>query len=179
MGKYPIKRGYQKWEKHNIEVFKKQAQYFLNGVAKPKLVDMLHKVAEEIVAVIDDNGDIPIYTGNLHDATGVGVYVDGALSKYLPTKKATRKQSSGFNYTNWYGIDGYSFLQSAMEDASTEFNSGCWIVLFSAVPYAFHIEDQTSFFSLTVGEMVRSIILGLVPLKPETLPEINSNNILI
>lgn len=167
-------RGYKKWYAHNAKVMKEQCTYFLKGVAKPQLVAMLRSVAEEIVAAIDGNGNIPIYTGNLHDATGVGVYVDGALSQYIPTKIATKKQKSGFGNTNWYDIDGSLFLQSAMADAATEFNSGCWIVLFSAVPYAFHIDERTNFFSQTVGELAQSVLLGLVPLNPETMPDINT-----
>lgn len=167
-------RGYRKWDAHNAKVMKEQCTYFLKGVAKPQLVAMLRSVAEEIVAAIDGNGNIPIYTGNLHDATGVGVYVDGALSQYIPTKIATKKQRSGFGNTNWYDIDGSLFLQSAMADAATEFNSGCWIVLFSAVPYAFHIDERTDFFRQTAGELAQSVLLGLVPLNPETMPNINT-----
>ena len=184
MGKYPIKRGYQKWEKHNIDVFKERSQYFLNGVVKPQLVRALQDTAREIVELIDGDNNIPIYTGNLHDATGVGVYVDGMLSYYIPAKIAQRKQSSGLegyvseddeqSRYNWYGIDGTEFLQSAMEDATTEFNSGCWIVLFSAVPYAFKINERTNFFGTTAKEMAESVLLGLEPLNPDEMPTINN-----
>ena len=98
--------GYQKWMPHNLEIVKKKSLVYLGGVKKRELVAMLKNVAQTIVSYIDSQAEIPESTSNLRDATGVGVYVDGALSAYVPTKRATKLQKSGFHYRNEYGIDG-------------------------------------------------------------------------
>lgn len=163
----PKRIGYQKWMPHNLEVIKKQSMMYLGGVKKRELVALLKEVAQETLDYIETQAAIPQYTGNLHDATGVGVYVDGALTHYLPTKIATRYQSSGFHHRNEYRIDGHLYLQSALNDATTDFADRIWIVVFSAVPYAFYIEDRDAYFS-NIRDFVRNkIATGLVKLKPK------------
>lgn len=163
----PTRIGYQKWMPHNLEVIKKEATMFLGGVKKRELVAMLKEVAQATLDYIESQAAIPQYTGNLHDATGVGVYVDGALTQYLPTKIATRYQSSGFHHRNEYKIDGNLYLQSALQDATTDFADRIWIVIFSAVPYAFYIEDRDAYFSEIKDFVKGKITTGLVRLKPK------------
>lgn len=175
--------GYKKWMPHNIEVIKKKCRYYLDTDKKKALVKMLTNVAERIVAYIDDGARIPEHTGNLGDATGVGVYVDGALSSYVPTKRATKKQKSGFHYTNEYGIDGSEYLTRAIADAAGDFSKGIWIVLFSAVPYAYFLNKpelvgnlqgrvEGNFFGEIADALVEEIYLGMLELKPNNFPVI-------
>lgn len=163
----PRRVGYQKWMPHNLEVIKKESMMYLGGVKKRELVAMLKEVAQATLDYIESQSAIPVYTGNLHDATGVGVYVDGALTHYLPTKIATRTQSSGFHFRNEYSIDGHLYLESALNDATTDFADRIWIVIFSAVPYAFYIEDRDAYFSEIKDFVKGKITAGLVRLKPK------------
>lgn len=158
-------QNYQKWMPHNIEAIKKQCTIFIASKYKPKVVSMLQKVASEMVRMIDSNQfDIPVYTSNLKDATGVAVYVDGRVSMYLPTKSATRLQHSGFHGRTEKDIDGSLYLQNTINDAITDFQTGVWIVLYSAVPYAFYINDTGGFFNATANELANRIFSGLVPI---------------
>lgn len=159
--------GYKKWMPHNLEIIKKKSTVFLGGVKKRELIALLKDVAAATIDYIETQSVIPVYTGNLHDATGVGVYVNGALTHYIPTKIAREKQSSGFHYRNEYQIDGNLYLKSALSDAVTDFPDKIWIVIFSAVPYAFYIDEQYAYFSEMKDFVRNQITQGLVRLKPK------------
>lgn len=157
-------RGYQS---HNLNVLKEGMKMFVKNVAQPQLVSILRQKAQEVVQLID-SGLIPEYTANLHDATGCAVYADGAISAFIPTKRAQKQGKSGFDGVNHYGIDGSAFLQQAISEASTRFAKGVWFVVFSAVPYAYHIDAHGSplgrgqdFFKTIRGTAVNDILAGL------------------
>lgn len=146
----------------------------VKGVLQPQLVAVLRQKADELVSALDSGTyDIPVYLGHLHDATGCAVYADGALNYFRPTaKKATGKLGkSGFDGVNHYGIDGSAFLQQAVSEASTRFAKGVWFVIFSAVPYAYHINAKGSplgrgqnFFDRIANTTVNEILAGLRPI---------------
>lgn len=157
-------RGYQS---QNLKVLKEGMKMFVKNVAQPQLVSILRQKAQEVVQLID-SGLIPEYTANLHDATGCAVYADGAISAFIPTKRAQKQGKSGFDGVNHYGIDGSAFLQQAISEASTKFAKGMWFVVFSAVPYAYHIDSHGSplgrgqdFFKTIRGTAVNDILAGL------------------
>lgn len=160
----PSVRGYQS---QNLNVLMNGMKMFVKNVAQPQLVSILRQKAQEVVRLID-SGLIPEYTANLHDATGCAVYADGAISAFIPTKRAQKQGKSGFDGVNHYGIDGAAFLQQAVSEASTRFASGVWFVIFSAVPYAYHIDAHGSplgrgqdFFKTIRGTAVNDILAGL------------------
>lgn len=160
---------------HNSKVFKVGLKKFVEQQVKPKLLAICKSVAQNIVSVIDGSfappegtQQFPIWSNNLHDATGVGVYCDGALSSFIPTARATKAQSDG--ETN--GIFGSALLQSAIANASTQFHSGIWIVLFSSVSYAYKINTQGSprgrgagFFEALKQTLLNDVIAGLQPVQ--------------
>lgn len=160
----PSVRGYLS---QNLNVLKEGMKMFVKNVAQPQLVSVLRQKAQEVVRLID-SGLIPEYTANLHDATGCAVYADGAISAFIPTKRAQKQGKSGFDGVNHYGIDGNAFLQQAISEASTRFAKGVWFVVFSAVPYAYHIDAHGSplgrgqdFFKTIRGTAVNDILAGL------------------
>lgn len=172
-------RGYQNWIGHNTEALKNACTVYINQRVKGKLVKMLKDVAKEMVEIIDaiqegDDGAVagfglPVWSGNLHDATGIAVYVDGKITRFLPTKHATFAQHD--EDTNRTHIWGREFLEKTIQDGVTLFGSGVWIVLYSAVPYAFKIQTDGSpmgrgigFFTETAKELARKIIMGLEPI---------------
>ena len=59
------------------------------------------EVAQDVVNYIDQissrtNAEgLPILTGALHDASGVGIYCDGALSAYRPRQIYNSRENSG------------------------------------------------------------------------------------
>ena len=156
------KRSKAGWMKANNKVVGNKINDFFDKVTEALLKE-IYKVAEDVMEYIDSQKVIPIYTGNLKDATGIGVYNEGKLVKYVPSKIATRPQSSGFHHRNEYDIWGHQYLSDALEAASKEeYGKGIWIVLFSAVPYAFYIEDRDAFFSDIKDVMLNAIISELM-----------------
>lgn len=137
----PRTRGYRSWIAHNKEVLKNGITLHIKKEVEPELVGYLTNVAQQIVSAIDGGAySIPIYTGNLKDATGVGIYVNGAMKAFMPTKTAVTKQAmKGRPY-----IFGSEFLAESLREASSTFASGIWFVIFSAVPYASKINTEGS-----------------------------------
>lgn len=131
---------------HNVEVIKKGAEKFIERLKK-NIFSVLSSVADDVVIFIQGGGSIPVYTGNLQDSTGIGIYFDGVLTKFKPIKIANVAQND-----NGKTIVGTTELDKALEMAVTRFNKGIWIVLFSAVPYAFKVEERTNFFSQDVAK---------------------------
>lgn len=175
----PTQRGYKKWMPHNLDVIKNKCRYQITKVSRPKLTAILQEVAQKIVNEIDSITSIPNYTGNLRDSHGVGVYAYGTLTSYIPTKTATKAQSSGFHYRNEYNIWGTEYVSQALQDATTDFSDGIWIVLFAAVPYAFYINEtnaQAGFFDEIADTIVEEIRKGLKRHKIKNIPNITTYN---
>lgn len=144
---------------------------YVKDVIKPEMQRALIQVANKIVAAIDSGDRIPEYTSNLHDSTGVAVYADGAVISFIPTKKATKKSKSGLGGVNHYNIDGREFLVNTINEAKSTFAKGIWFVVFSTVPYAYHIDTVGSpigrgkgFFKKTYQEALTEVLAGLAPI---------------
>lgn len=164
----PSVSGYQA---QNLNRMMKGLLVFTNRTVKPMLANVLTAKAQELVAFIDGGANIPEYLSHLHDATGCGVYVDGVVKAFIPTKRATKLGKSGLDGVNHYNIDGSAFLQKAISEASSRFAKGIWFVIFSAVPYAFHINNSGSpagrgqgFFDRVVNTTIDDIVAGLKPI---------------
>lgn len=134
---------------HNKTVITVGCKQFIEEIAKPKLIRMLTQIAEAMRDFIDGtfepfyeggNEGYPVWTGQMHDATGVAIYNNGAIIKFLPTKKAVIPQSD-FGVNN---IIGSEWLERAISEASQQCSNGLWIVLFSSVPYAGKINSWGS-----------------------------------
>ena len=164
----PSVRGYQK---QNLNTLIKGMRMHVKGVVAPQLIAVLTAKAQQVVAYIDGGADIPEYLGHLHDATGIGVYADGAVQSFIPTKHATKLGKMSGEGVNHYQIDGNAFLQQAISEASTRFAKGIWFVVFSAVPYAYRINTQGSpkgrgqgFFQRVTDLTINEILAGLRPI---------------
>jgi len=159
---------------HNSKVFKVGLRDFAERDIKPNLLAMLKKVAQRLVDYVDGsfvlmppyypggNDNFPVWSGTMHDATGVGVYVDGALNSYLPTKKADSDND---------GVNGIEALNNALHVATSQFTKGIWIVLFSAAPHAYKVNTQGSpwgrgigFFKNFEDYLLNDVIANLKPI---------------
>lgn len=167
------------YAKANDAVLRVGIDDFTRKKVRPKIIAMCNAVAQRMVQYID-NGFVmpdgttqfPVDTANLHDATGVGVFVDGVLKSYIPTKRATKKARTGLGSPKT-GIDGTTLLQTALADASGIYSRGIWIVLFSTVPYAYYIETMGSkigrgagYFQNLADTMFNEVLTGLTPIAP-------------
>lgn len=163
---------------HNSKVFKVGLEQYAERVIKTKLEAVLRGVAQELVNAIDGafepfeqygggTKQFPVWTGQLHDATGVGVYINGRLSSYVPTAKGFYPQFDEGEDE----IVGSERLQTALNNAVSQFSKGIWIVLFSAVPYAYKVNEFGSprhrgkdFFNRTKSLLVDDVFAGLRPI---------------
>ncbi len=162
------------YHSHNKKVFKIGIENYANKVIKAKILEVCKSVAKTIVDEIDygfsipDGTDLfPVYTANLRDATGVGVYADGVIQYFMPTAKATTTQEYGFQE----GISGSSLLKQAITNGASRFSRGIWIVLFSTVPYAYGVNVAGSplmrgigFFDALKQDLLSEVIVNLMPI---------------
>lgn len=167
------------WTSHNQAVANKSIEQYLKKV-KADIVVRLREVAKMMVDWIDGkfepippytpggNNDFPVWFGDLHDATGVGLYMDGRIEYFMPPKKRILPQRSE-NYTG--EIWGHEMLQQAITNTSSKFPKGIWIVLFSAVPYAETINVWGSplnrgigFFDKSISELTLLILTQMKPI---------------
>lgn len=166
----------------NQRVFSRLLKQQVEDIVKPKLVGILNNVAQWMVECVDasfspleyHNGGnklFPVWESQLRDATGVGVYVDGALTSYKPTAMGAKPQT----YESDKNIVGTERLDMALQEAVGEFSSGIWIVLFSAVPYAYKVNTEGSpwgrgieFFDTLEETLKLEVFANLQPLGTQT-----------
>lgn len=129
---------------NNIEVLKRGLNNFVAQKVKPQLTAILEKVAQDVVNYIDQissrtNAEgLPIFTGALHDASGVGVYCDGVLSAYRPRQIYNSQEASGQMFSP------EDMLDYALSWGAQRFPIGIWLVVFSSMPYAAQIDTEGS-----------------------------------
>ena len=129
---------------NNIEVFKRGLNNFVTQKVKPQLTATLAEVAQDVVNYIDQissrtNAEgLPILTGALHDASGVGIYCDGALSAYRPRQIYNSRENSGQMFSP------EDMLDYALSWGAQRFPTGIWLVIFSSMPYAAQIDTEGS-----------------------------------
>lgn len=131
---------------NNIGIFNGGIDTFVKRW-KARAFEVLSKVADDVIIFIEGGGTIPVYTGNLQDSTGIGIYIDGVLVKFKPNPIADLPQTH-----NGKTVYGSTELDRALELGTSEFATGIWIVLFSSVPYALQVQERTNFFSQDVAE---------------------------
>lgn len=155
---------------HNAMVMKAEMKRYLAEEAKKRLVLALAAVAQRMAGIIDGSfpmpdgsQQFPVHSANLHDSTGVGVYCDGRLTSYMPTRLASGKQSYE-NRKFW----GSGELRRALSLGVTTYSRGVWIVLYSAVPYAYKVNYEGSpwgrgvnYFGVLKDDFLAEIMTGL------------------
>lgn len=129
---------------NNIVVFKRGLNLFIEQKVKPQLTAILADVAQDVVDYIDQissrtNAEgLPILTGALHDASGVGVYRDGVLSAYRPRQIYNTREGSGQMFSP------EDMLDYALSWGAQRLPTGIWLVIFSSMPYAAQIDTEGS-----------------------------------
>lgn len=118
-----------------------------SGVSEQEYALMaMNKVARALSAYIESGAAIPVDTHNLKDSTGIALYsTGGVLRTYIPTKKATvPKRTTGLRGVTSEPKWGTVELKNVIEQGSTRYNNGYYLVIFSAMPYAGIVNAATS-----------------------------------
>lgn len=172
---------------HNQRVAQQMMSAFVQRKFKPKILQALREVAQIMVDTIDGafepyptmsadgwidrggNDKFPTWTGQMHDSTGVAIYDNGRVEAYLPTQIGLAPQ-----YLEEEGIEniiGADYLDKAIKLGASTFSKGIWIVLFSAVPYAWIIENLGSsqhrgigFFKTLKEQLLAEVSTNLKPI---------------
>ena len=160
---------------HNSQVFKIGLRDYAQNIVKAKLLSQLGQIAGRMVELIDNSfampdgtEQFPVYSANMRDATGVGVYADGMIVRYLPTKRATKMAGMGGLHTK---MSGHDALNNAISYGLSMFSRGIWLVLFSAMPYATMIDMYGSkigrgvnFFGALKQSLITDVFNTLKPM---------------
>ena len=128
------------WNKHNVKVFNSAIQEY-NSKLEARINKVCYEFAFEVYQFISDttfnqgDGNMPCYTGNMRDSTALAVYYNGSLTAYIPPSMARRSQY----YQDITGIWGKVWIRDILANTN-DYQTGIWVVLYSAVPYAIKVE---------------------------------------
>jgi hypothetical protein len=172
------------WDAHNKSVAEELIKKHIQRHVRPGIIRAARKASMLMAQYVTKafvpaekrggNVDFPISLGHMRDSTGMGVYIDGALRSFTPTP-AVGTPEEPQRYKERKDIVGVEELKKALTLGATAYNSGIWVVLFSAVPYALQVNTEGSpwgrgqDYFLKLENEAYSLILGA--LKAE-LPEI-------
>jgi hypothetical protein len=138
----------------NESVMKAGLREFAEKQIKKQLLSALRDVSETMLGLIDNafpvpggSEQYPVWSGNMRDSTGIGVYADGALMSFIPSKVANAPQTYGTVQNIW----GTEYLQTLLAQGTSVYSKGVWLVLFSAVPYAYRVDTFGSPWKRGIG----------------------------
>ena len=132
---------------NNAAKIQKRFSRLTSGVSDEKYALIaMQKVANALSSYIESGATIPVDTHNLKDSTGIALYSPGGvLRTYIPTKKASApKRTTGLRGVSTEPKWGTYELARMIEYGSSKYNSGYYLVVFSAMPYAGIVNNITS-----------------------------------
>ena len=137
-----------KFTSQNIAVIRKAANRpSIRSYFTSEMGESLKGIADWVMSVMEEN--IPFDTGNLHDGTGIGIYVDGILTAFRYQRAAE---------TDRDGAWGYQKLNNAFASGSNAYHDGVWLVVFSTMPYAFKVDQWDGFFTEGFVEELKTLV---------------------
>lgn len=132
---------------NNAAKIQKRFSRLTSGVSDEKYALIaMQKVANALSSYMESGATIPVDTHNLKDSTGIALYSPGGvLRTYIPTKKASApKRTTGLRGVSTEPKWGTYELARMIEYGSSKYNSGYYLVVFSAMPYAGIVNNITS-----------------------------------
>ena len=132
---------------NNAAKIQKRFSRLTSGVSDERYALIaMHKVANALLSYMESGATIPVDTHNLKDSTGIALYSPGGvLRTYIPTKKASApKRTTGLRGVSTEPKWGTYELARMIEYGSSKYNSGYYLVVFSAMPYAGIVNNITS-----------------------------------
>lgn len=100
--------------------------------------NILYDTADAMLRYMESGDVIPVDTHNLKDSTGIGVYIDGTLKRFLINPKAIEPRDLQDGRTIW----GRDIIIDALYLGETKYSQGYKLVLFSSMPYAIDQDDE-------------------------------------
>ena len=133
----------------NESVIKSKMDEFIKRLVHADIMKLLDRVAQQVISLIENGGEIPFATGNLQDSTGIGIYHEGILKRYLPNKTAIKSRSDIYpaGLTDRDNIWGRNQLNEAIGKGALLYTKGYWLVIYSAMPYASLVNLRTDFWN--------------------------------
>lgn len=163
------------WATHNNNVFKNGLIEY-KAILEKRLQASLREVALVVRDLIQGGEFTPLYTGNMQDSTGLAVYCNGVASSFVPFAIANEPQT--YNKKTIWGED---LLQDALQAGANNYRKGLWIVIFSAVPYAFKVDtngskyhEQGYFSKELTSRLISELKIALARNLPNMSKNINS-----
>lgn len=142
-----------KYTKQNLETVKDQLTAYWMGDVAQRLINLLDDAAIDIISYIDaistETGQdgLPLFTGAMHDATGIGIYYQGIL---VGIRKPERKYN--LEPTIEVDFNPETVLDIALKNTGIKTNNGIWMVIFSAAPYAMEVDIKGTYAKTPRGE---------------------------
>lgn len=137
-----------RFTQHNMAVIQKAAKRpSTERMFDKEMGESLSAIADYVMEMMEEQ--IPFDTGNLHDSTGIGIYVNGVLTAFRYQRAAN---------VNRDGKWGYMELNRAFAAGAMQYSSGVWLVAFSTMPYAAKIDELTEYFSEGFRDELKDLV---------------------
>lgn len=145
-----------KYTKQNMDTVNTAMAVFTATVFMSTVLPLLVGVAKDIAGYIDristETGEdgLPLFTGALHDTTGIGIYYQGSLVAVERPVPLYNLQGSLPYFQQ--DFDPGAVLDEALKNAGATSKDGAWMVIFAAAPYAIEVNTDGSYAKNPRGE---------------------------
>lgn len=135
------------------------------------IMEQLDKASSAMIEYMNSDMTIPIDTHNMKDGLGVAIYNNGRLGGLAFSKRATESRADeprklGQIKGEHYGLTwGRDLIQELLDEGSTKYNEGIWIVLLSAMPYDIFQDSEginKGWFSISLGDKFKELVFEIM-----------------
>lgn len=135
------------------------------------IMKQLDKASKAMIEYMNSDMTIPIDTHNMKDGLGVAIYNNGRLGGLAFSKRATESRADkprklGQIKGEYYGLTwGRDLIQELLDEGSTKYNEGIWIVLLSAMPYDIFQDSEginMGWFSISLGDKFKELVFEIM-----------------
>ena len=135
------------------------------------IMEQLDKASSAMIEYMNSDMTIPMDTHNMKDGLGVAIYNNGRLGGLAFSKRATESRADeprklGQIKGKHYGLTwGRDLIQELLDEGSTKYSEGIWIVLLSAMPYDIFQDSEginKGWFSISLGDKFKELVFEIM-----------------
>ena len=147
----------------NADVIRNKMKDFIATKVHNDILQLLEYIANVVMETIN-SGIIPVVTGNLQDSTGIGIYHNGVMKRFVPNQIAVVPRTDIYpaGLTTRDVVWGHNILQEAINKGALRYSKGYVLVVLSAMPYAALVDVKHGYFDNQIVSELNSTVRSLV-----------------
>jgi len=147
----------------NEDVIRNKMKDFIATKVHNDILELLEYVANVLLDYIAD-GIVPVVSGNLKDSTGIAIYHDGVMGRFVPKRIAIAPRTNIYpsGLTTEKSILGSDIIQTAITKGALKYKKGYVLVVLSAMPYAALVDVKHGYFDNQIVSELNATVRSLV-----------------